>query len=66
MRSDGSSPFALPGDSGSLVVTEDGAHAIGVVFAASQGASGDYGIIIPIHHVLSRFNGLQLVNGHGI
>lgn len=66
VRSDGSSPFALPGDSGSLVVTEDGRHAIGVVFAASQGASGDYGIIIPIHHVLGMFSGLQLVNGHGI
>ena len=66
VRSDGPSLFALPGDSGSLVVTEDGTRAVGVVFAVSQGASGGYGIIIPIDHVLNMFGGLQLVNDHGI
>ena len=66
IRSDGLGPFALPGDSGSLVVTEDGEHALGVVFAVSQGSSGHYGIIIPIDHVLSMFGGLQLVGNHGI
>lgn len=66
VRSEGPGPFALPGDSGSLVVTEDGTRAVGVVFAVSQGASGDYGIIIPIDHVLNKFGGLQLVTNHGV
>jgi len=65
IRSDGPGPFAMPGDSGSLVVTEDGTHAVGVVFAASQTTGGGYGIIIPIQHVLNKFGGLQLVNNHG-
>ena len=65
--SDGPGQFALPGDSGSLVVTEDGTRAIGVVFAVHQGAfGGGYGIIIPIDHVLNMFGGLQLVSDHGI
>lgn len=55
--------FALPGDSGSLVVTEDGAHAVGLVFAATT--KGDYGFIIPIDTVLHDLN-LTLVSGHGI
>lgn len=60
-------PFALPGDSGSLVVTEDGGYAIGIVFGVGGGGrGGGYGIIIPIDHVLSMFGGLQLVNGHGV
>ena len=66
VRADGAAPFALPGDSGSLVVTEDGASAVGLVFAASQGATGHYGILIPIDHVLNMFHGLQLVSDHGI
>ena len=66
VRSDDHAMFALPGDSGSLVVTEDGLQAVGVVFAVSQGASGDYGIIIPIDHVLNMFGGLRLVNNHGV
>ena len=66
VRSDDHAIFALPGDSGSLVVTEDGSRAVGVVFAVSQGASGDYGIIIPVDHVLNMFGGLQLVGDHGI
>lgn len=65
VRSDGPGPFALPGDSGSLVVTEDGSHAVGVLFAVSQG-TGDYGFIIPIAHVLNKFGGLQLIGNHGI
>lgn len=66
VRSDGSSLFALPGDSGSLVVTEDGTRAVGLVFAVSQGTSGGYGIIIPIDNVLKMFGGLRLVNDHGV
>jgi hypothetical protein len=56
--------FALPGDSGSLVVDEDASHAIGVVFAANR--SGDYAWIIPIQCVISSFGGISLVSGHGV
>ena len=55
--------FALPGDSGSLVVSEDGAHSVGVVFAANPG--GEYGWIIPMPCVLQSFGGLRLVSNHG-
>ena len=56
--------FALPGDSGSLVVTEDGKHAVGMVFAANS--SGSYGWMIPMSCVLRAFSGLHLVHGHGL
>ena len=64
VRSLSGSPFALPGDSGSLVVTDDGANAVGVLFAASP--NGEYGWIIPMSDVLATFGGLQLLTGHGI
>jgi hypothetical protein len=60
---DGGIPFALPGDSGSLVVTHDGRSAVGVVFAAAQGG---YGFMIPMDHVATCFSGLRLVDKHGI
>jgi hypothetical protein len=53
--------FALPGDSGSLVVTDDAKHAVGLLFAASQ--KGDYGYIFPIGNILHEFN-MQLVNNY--
>lgn len=56
------SPFALPGDSGSLVVTEDGTAAVGILFSAS--ASGDYGQIIPMSRILKVLD-VTLVSGHG-
>ncbi|TGQ36516.1 hypothetical protein [Mesorhizobium sp. M00.F.Ca.ET.216.01.1.1] len=56
--------FALPGDSGSLVVTEDGSAAVGLVFAASR--NGDYAWIIPMPSIVNSFGGLALVGGHGI
>lgn len=62
VRSDANSQFALPGDSGSLVVTEDGGAAVGLLFAGRA----NYGIIIPIQKVLDRLGNLKLVNGHGI
>jgi hypothetical protein len=64
VRSSGGSPFALPGDSGSLVVTEDATRAVGLVFAASR--NGDYAWIIPIACVAGAFGGLHLVSGHGV
>jgi hypothetical protein len=62
VRADAGTAFALPGDSGSLVVAEDESAAVGLVFAASAG----YGWIIPLPHVLTLFGGLSLVLGHGV
>ncbi len=42
--------FALCGDSGSLVVTEDGMTTVGLLFAATK--KGDYGYVIPIDSIL--------------
>jgi hypothetical protein len=56
--------FAEPGDSGSLIVTEDGAHAVGLLFAVSN--NGERGIFVPIGPVLDAFGKLQLVHGHGL
>jgi hypothetical protein len=44
--------FSAGGDSGSLVVTEDGNHPVGLLFAGSS----SYTIANPIEPVLSRFN----------
>jgi hypothetical protein len=54
--------FALPGDSGSLVVTEDESAAVGLLF--STNASGDLGLMFPIRHVLDSL-GVTLISGHG-
>jgi hypothetical protein len=56
--------FALPGDSGSLVVSEKGDAAVGLVFAASP--NGEYGFIVPMNHIATQFGGLTLVGGHGV
>ena len=44
--------FALPGDSGSLVVTEDEKHSVGLVFAVS---SGGLAVIAPLKSILDYF-----------
>ena len=62
VRADNYEQFALPGDSGSLVVTESGDFAVGLLFAAS--AKGDYGWVAPIDVVLNELN-LTLVGSHG-
>jgi hypothetical protein len=64
VRSRTGDPFALPGDSGSLVVTEDGSRAVGVLFAANS--TGEYGWIIPMPCVMSAFGGLTLIGNHGV
>ena len=56
-------PFALPGDSGSLVVTEDGQAAVGLLFSIS--GKGDKAYIIPIRRVLEAFEA-TLMSGHNI
>jgi hypothetical protein len=54
-------PFAGQGDSGSLVVTDDGSEAIGLVFGGDDTAS----LIVPIDPVLKAFSA-TLVSGHNI
>jgi hypothetical protein len=61
VRGDGG-PFSIPGDSGSLVVSEDGDDAVGVVFAGA----GDYGWICPMDSVQNLFGGVSLVSDHNI
>jgi len=53
--------FATQGDSGSLVVTEDGSAAVGLVFATS----GNYALIIPIRTILDTLR-LSLIGNHAI
>jgi hypothetical protein len=57
-------PFALQGDSGSLVVTEDGTRALGLVFACTR--NGDLTVMVPMTAVSAAFGGIDLVNGYGI
>jgi len=57
-------PFALPGDSGSLVVSEDGLTAVGILFAADKYGKG--AVIIPMEHAITHFGGLELVGDHGV
>lgn len=64
VRALGPDPFAIGGDSGSLVVTEDGSASVGMVFASNN--RGDYVNIIPIDRISRAFGGLELVGGHGI
>jgi hypothetical protein len=56
--------FALPGDSGSLVVTDDGSSTVGLVFASNS--NGEYAWIIPMPCILNTFGGLRLVTGLGV
>ena len=63
VKADEGEQFALPGDSGSLVVTESGDAAVGLLFASS--ARGDYAWIAPIDTVLSDLS-LTLVGNHGV
>ncbi len=53
--------FSSPGDSGSLVVTEDGQHAVGLIFAGA----GQVSLMMPIISVMDHLN-LALVEGHTV
>lgn len=64
VRTDDGSPFALPGDSGSLVVTEEDTAAVGLIFAVNN--RGGYAICCELTRVLAAFNGLELLHSHGI
>lgn len=63
VRSDEDDFFALPGDSGSLVVTEDGEASVGLLFATS--IRGDFAYIAPIDTVLDELD-LTLISNHGV
>ena len=63
IKADKDKQFALPGDSGSLVISEDGKESVGLLFAATN--KGDYGFIAPIETVLHDLN-LTLIGNHGI
>lgn len=63
IRSADSDPFALGGDSGSLVVTEDGENCVGILFATA--AKGSRGFIVPVDRVIQAFGGLEMVSDHG-
>lgn len=62
VQSLGIDPFSDHGDSGSLVVTEDGTQAVGLLF----GGSGPVAMIMPIGKVLDAFGGASLVSGHNL
>ena len=64
VRTADADPFALGGDSGSLIVTEDSQAAVGLLFAVNN--RGEYGIMMPIADVLMGLGNLQLVSGHGV
>lgn len=59
----GGDPFSLGGDSGSLVVTEDGLSAVGLIFAGATNGSTSF--MIPIHRALAAL-GATLVQGHNV
>lgn len=59
-------PFAEPGDSGSLVVTEERGgkrHAVGIVFAVSSDRVKTY--VAPIADVLDKLK-VKLIGGHNV
>lgn len=61
VRGDGEEAFSTGGDSGSLVVTENHSHAVGLVFAGNDKIS----YVLPIQAVLDAFD-VQLVSGINI
>lgn len=62
VRGENEKPFALAGDSGSLVVTEDGSATVGLLFANDN----RYACILPIQAVLNRFGGAKIVTRYRI
>ncbi|MBP2497792.1 hypothetical protein ABID82_003997 [Methylobacterium sp. PvP062] len=58
---DGGQPFSQAGDSGSLVVTEDGQHAVGLIAAGTSNLS----FCMPLEQTLKTL-GVNLVSGHGV
>ena len=63
IQSSNGDPFSLAGDSGSLVVTEDGLSAVGLIFAGATNGSVSY--MIPVQSALATL-GATLVQGHNL
>lgn len=59
IESTGPGPFSGPGDSGALVVSDDGSEAIGLLFGGNESIS----LMVPIEPVLKAF-GTTLVSKH--
>ena len=55
--------FSLGGDSGSLVVSQEGSRAIGLIFAGAT--SGEVSFMVPMESVLRALSA-DLVSGHGV
>lgn len=64
IQSTDSEPFALTGDSGSLVVTEDESAVVGVLFAVLP--KGLWAYIVPVGSVTEAFGGIEFVGDHGV
>lgn len=65
IRTTDGSPFALPGDSGSLVVTdEDGGASVGLIFAVNS--QGGYAIMADLTTVISELGNPSLLHNHGV
>jgi hypothetical protein len=64
IRGDDGEPFAMPGDSGSLVVSEVGTTALGLIFAVNT--NGGYAIFCELAPVLANFGNMELLSNHGI
>ena len=64
IRSAPGQPFALPGDSGSLVVSADGLSTVGLVFAASR--SGEYAWMVSMSTTTTALGAINLVGGHNV
>jgi hypothetical protein len=70
IRGDSGDNFAIAGDSGSLVVSEDGTQAVGLVFATSTSSAGNYTVVASLSRTLSELelssgaSGLEVVSGH--
>ena len=64
VRPVGIDPFGVGGNSGSLIVTEDGSATVGMLFAAN--VKGNYALIVPVERILAAFGGLELVGSHGV
>ena len=64
VRAHGCQHFALPGDSGSLVVLDDASAAVGLVFAANN--TGEYAWMISMPAAAAALGNLSLVSAHNV
>jgi len=64
VKSNDADPFALEGDSGSLIVSENGKSAVGLLFAVNN--RGEYGVMMPIKDVIDWYGNARLLSGHGV